>query len=57
MKGFYKVPKQRAFVTQKEFGRHERQIKEALRLASTHDPDLLKRIEFLERQVNFLMER
>jgi hypothetical protein len=32
-------------ITRKEFARHERMIREALRLASTHDPDLVREIK------------
>lgn len=38
-------------ITRKEFSRLERIAKEALRLASKHDPDLVMRIEVLERQM------
>lgn len=41
-------------VTQKEWNETQSRLKEALRLASSHDPDLLRRIEVLERQVSRL---
>jgi hypothetical protein len=48
-------------ITRKEFARHERMIRDALRLASTHDPDIVKwlqtaydQIAILERQVELL---
>ena len=38
-------------LTRKEWNKTLKQVKEALRLSSTHDPDLLSRIEVLERQM------
>jgi hypothetical protein len=41
-------------ITREEFARHERMIREALRLSSTHDPDIMNRLAILERQVERL---
>jgi hypothetical protein len=38
-------------ITRKEFAKVTRRANAALKLASTHDPDLLSRIEVLERQM------
>jgi len=32
-------------ITRKEFARHERMIREALRLSSHHDPDLVRELK------------